>query len=133
MTKDDDIYSLPLSMYRMDRGLLYDRITDDKEVIAARWLLNHVNYSHSVIYGDYISRDHVLTGYGMITTEYSRILQNYTKYTNERNYIYLRGVNIIEGKLRDQGDFWNISYISQMLDNQNNIYANTNCKIYLVK
>lgn len=125
-------YSLPLSMYRMDRVLLYSRITDGKEVTAARWLSNHMNSSHSLVYGDFISTYKVLTSYGMMHAENFRELSNTTRFTSSENYVYLRGINTIEGKIEGIGSSWNLSDISPIIDNQNIIYSNEDCEIFLV-
>ena len=125
-------YSLPLSMYRMDRVLLYRRITDEKEVMAARWLSNHLNSSHSLVYGDFISTSHVLTSYGMMSAENFRVLSNTTQFTNATSYIYLRGVNTIEGEIEGIGSLWNLSDISQIIDDQNIICSNGDCEIFFV-
>jgi len=125
-------YSLPLSMYRMDRILLYRRITDEKEVTAACWLSNHLDSSHSLFYGDVISTSHVLTSYGMMSAENLRELSNTTQFTNTASYVYLRGVNTIEGKIEGTGILLNLSDISQIIDNQNIIYSNEDCEIFLV-
>ena len=128
----DFSYSLPLSRYRMDRVSLYNRITDKKEVTAARWLSNHLNPSHSLVYGDYISSYIVLTSYGMMSEENLLVISNTTQFTGSANYIYLRGVNTREGIMRGRGDMWNLSDIFPMLDNQNKVYSNRDCEIFLV-
>jgi len=128
----DYSYSLPLSMYRMDRVLVYDRITDEQEVKAARWLSNHLNSSHSLVYGDFISNEHVLTSYGMMPTERFRVLSNTTQFTSSVTYVYLRGVNKIEGIMAGREQAWNVSEIQPILDNQNIIYSNNDSEIFYV-
>ena len=126
---EDFNYSLPLSMYRMDRILLYRRITDEREVTAACWLSNYMSSSHSLVYGDSISTDHVLTSYGMMDAENFHQLSNTTQFTSSINYIYLRGVNVIEGKIEGISNSWNMSDISPVIDSQNIIYSNGHCEI----
>ena len=126
---EDFNYSLPLSMYRMDRILLYRRITDGREVTAACWLSNYMSSSHFLVYGDFISTSHVLTSYGMMSAEDFRQLSNTTQFRSSNNYIYLRGVNVIEGKIEGISNSWNTSDISPVIDSQNIVYSNGYCEI----
>lgn len=130
---EDFSYSLPLSMYRMDRVLLYDVITNEKEVTAACWLSKQLDYSHGLVYADLISTSHVLTSYGEMSAEDFRVLLNTTQFTGKTNYIYLRGVNTIEGIMRASGLYlWNLSDVRPILYNQNIIYSNGNSEILWV-
>jgi uncharacterized membrane protein len=125
--------SLSLSMYRMDRDKLYDSITDEREVVAALWLSSQLNSAqHARVYGDIISDYHVLTSYGMMSAESFDELTNTTQFTSGANYVYLRGVNTIEGIMRREGYWWNLSDINPILDNQNIIYSNKNSEIFYV-
>lgn len=128
----DFSYSLPLSMYRMDRIQLYFRITDEKEVQAARWLSSYADSSHNLVYGDPTSTQHVLTSYGMIPAENFRVLSNTTQFDSSATYIYLRGVNTIEGIMTTRLGLGNVSDIQPMLDDQNIIYSNRDSEIFWV-
>jgi len=131
-TTGDFSYSLPLSIYKMDRVKLYDRITDEKEVVAAQWLSNYLNSSLSLVYGDVISNYHVLTSYGMISAQNFREFSNTTKFASSATYVYLRGVNTIEGIMRATGYSWDLSDMHPILDNQNIIYSNKDSQIYWI-
>jgi uncharacterized membrane protein len=127
---DDYNYSLPLSMYRMDRITLSSRIIDAKEVTAASWLSNRMNHSNGLVYGDFISTLKVLTSYGMLSTENFRDLSNTTRFTGKINYIYLREVNTLENKIIGANGSWNSTDVFPLVENRNNIYSNGASKIF---
>jgi uncharacterized membrane protein len=124
-------YSLPLSMYRMNRPLMYERITDAKEVASAVWLSNHLNASDSVVYSDLISMSHTLVSYGMLS-ENLRLISNTTKFTDNIDYVYLRGVNTKDGLVAGELFTWNISDIQPIFGYQNAIYSNDDCQVLLL-
>jgi uncharacterized membrane protein len=128
---EDYSYSLPLSMYRMNRPLMYERITDAKEVASAVWLSNHLNASDSVVYSDLISMSHALVSYGMLS-ENLRLISNMTKFMENIDYVYLRGVNTKDGLVAGELFTWNISDIQPIFGYQNTIYSNDDCQVLLL-
>jgi len=124
----DSSYSLSLSGYRMDKIMLYSYITDSKEVAAAQWVSEQLNVSDSMVYGDYISTYHVLTSYGGIPGDYSVVLSNVTEFSSN-GYVFLRRINLIEGKMVALGLLWNASEISKQIESQNVVYSNGDCEI----
>jgi uncharacterized membrane protein len=129
--RKDYSYSLPLSMYRMDRPLMYERITDAKEVASAVWLSDHLNTLDSVVYSDLISMSHALVSYGMLS-ENLRLISNTTKLTDNIGYVYLRGVNTKDGLVVGELFTWNISDIQPIFGYQNTIYSNDDCQVLLL-
>jgi uncharacterized membrane protein len=128
----DSSYSLPLSMYRMDKVSLYYRITNKKEINAAVWLSDNMNRSHSLVYGDLTSTLHVLTSYGMLNGENYRELTNTTKFASNINYVYLREVNTEENIITTQHGSWSLSDISLLMKGHSTIYSNGPNKIYFL-
>jgi uncharacterized membrane protein len=131
MTGDSN-YSLPLSMYRMDKVSLYYRIIDKKEINAAVWLSDNMNRSNSLVYGDLTSTLHVLTSYGMLNGENYRELTNTTKFASNINYVYLREVNTEENIITTQHGSWSLSDISPLMKGHSTIYSNGPNKIYFL-
>jgi uncharacterized membrane protein len=123
-TTKDFSYSVPLSMYRMDKTSLYDRTMDAKEVTAALWLSRLHDPVHDLVYCDYTSLSQVLTSYGMMSGENLRQLENKTSFAGEANYVYLRSVNTQQGVIEGQGTQFNISDISPLLERQSLVYSN---------
>ena len=128
----DSSYSLPLSMYRMDKVSLYYRIIDKKEIDAAVWLSDNMNRSNSLVYGDSISTLRVLTSYGMLNGENYRELTNTTKFESNINYVYLREVNTEENTIIAENGSWNLSDILPLMKGHSTIYSNGPDKIYFL-
>jgi uncharacterized membrane protein len=128
----DSSYSLPLSMYRMDKVSLYYRIIDKKEIDAAVWLSDNMNRSNSLVYGDSISTLRVLTSYGMLNGENYRELTNTTKFESNINYVYLREVNTEENTIIAENGSWSLSDISPLMKGHSTIYSNGPDKIYFL-
>jgi uncharacterized membrane protein len=125
----DFSYSIPLSMYRMDRILLYSSTTSAKEISGAQWLSHNQNASHSVVYGDFIATFNVLTSYGMMSGENLLELSNRTYPTQTLSsdgmiYVYLREVNTVERVLVGQSEICNSSDILSSFATQNFVYSN---------
>jgi uncharacterized membrane protein len=129
-TTKDFSYSVPLSMYRIDKISLYDRTTDAKEVAAALWLSNLQDHAHNLIYCDFVSLPNVLTSYGMMSGANLRELLNNTKFLKDGNYVFLRGVNTQEGIVESQTvENFNITNIQSALESQSLVYSNKNAVI----
>jgi len=123
-------WSVSLSMHRMNRVELYNIIVSEQEVVATGWLSKYMDSENSLVYADYISKFHVLTSYGMIRREVVEILSNTTE-MHKGAFIYLRGVNVIDGKMITQSMLqWNTSQISDSLNNQNKVYSNGGSDIH---
>ena len=129
VTKDSS-YSLPLSMYRMNDVDLYEIIVDDQEVTGAQWALAYTDRSNSTMYADYTAAYHVLTSYGLMSTQDFRILSNTTNIPSNRVFVYLRRVNIKDGTMIGEWYIWNLSSISRQLEDLNKIYSNGESEIY---
>ena len=129
-------FSSALSMDRIKNTsspvIFYSKYTCGGEVYGAEWLGKNRNSSFE-IYSDADARFHVLTSYGMIDPDSDRIhvLSNETVDIREESYIYLRYLNIAYGKMVGlEGNIWNTSDITSLLENQNMIYSNGECHIY---
>jgi uncharacterized membrane protein len=123
-TTGDFSYSVPLSMYRMDKISLFNRITDAQEVTAAMWLSSWQDPVNNLVYADYVSLSNVLTSYGMMSGQNLRVLSNKTDFVSDADYIYLRGVNTEQGVIVGQDQTFNLSDIQSVLENQCLIYSN---------
>lgn len=131
--------SLALNMQVMDPFRVYSQITLKQEVLGAMWLSTHMTTADALVGGDYISTYHVLTSYGMIPRDRVRVLSNFTSEghiylsgepIDNRTYIYLRSLNIVNGMLPMERGIKNITEISSILNYQNKVYSNGNCEIY---
>lgn len=128
----DVTYSLPFGMSETDevrRLIIYE-----KEVRGAEWLST---YTRSLtIYADYFSGFHVLTSYGLFSTEDVSLLSKYTESLGNGSYTFLRRENVVEGtmvarELTVPFVVINTSDISQWLSIQNLIYSNGDSQIFI--
>ncbi len=131
----DDSYSVSLSMYRMDRAIVYGSgyITECFDVAGAEWLhSNIVLTAKTLVYADAVSVIKPLTGYGVFPRNHIETLTNVT-YFDMNEYVYLRNFNTFDGKIYGQGyvsgRVWNNSDISPRLGSLNKIYTNGGCEI----
>lgn len=129
VTKDAS-YSLPLSRYRMDNLTLYETIVDDQEVAGARWILQYTDKSKSTVYADSTAAYHVLTSYGLRSTQDFKVLSNVTAIPSNGVYIYLRRLNVEEGTIVGEWFIYKASADSPMLEDKNKIYSNAGSEIY---
>jgi uncharacterized membrane protein len=125
----DESWSLPLSIHRMDNLRLHELIVETQEFSGAKWLSSYTNSSRSYVYSDTTSMVHILEPYGLIDTQYLKLLANTTGSLQVGDFIYLRWTNINEHTAMALTYAWNISDISSFLNNQNNIYSNGDCNI----
>lgn len=122
--------SLPLSMHRWDQLKLYDVIVNAQEVVGAKWLSKYANVTNIFVYSDMRSKYSVLTAYGMMGRGRIFALSNTTRtILNDNEFIYLRRVNVVNGKIV-VGYIFNASEISSVFENQNKIYSNGECEVY---
>lgn len=127
-------WSLPLSIHsgEVDNLILYDKIVNEQEVLAARWLYKKI-YTYSsgdrhLVYAS-IGADRILTSYGMFPPENKRILSNVT-IMDENSYVYLDRLNVVEGIIKGERYVWNSSELSPIFDDMNKIYSNGASEIY---
>lgn len=106
----------------------YSAFISEQNVFSAIWLSKNVGET-STLYADTVSRNHVLTSYGLIPRERVRLLSNSTTLENGV-YVYLRHLNIIEGVINTYDKPLNTSEISSLLTESNKIYSNGNSEIY---
>jgi len=107
----------------------YAAYNPEQDIFGAKWLSRNIGDS-SRIYGDSISRLHVLAGYGLISPEQTLELSNTT--ILKGSCIYLRRFNVVDGFITHyfrSSD--NIDEISHILDESNKIYSNGDSEIYL--
>jgi len=131
-TTKDFSYSVPLSMYRIDKISLYDRTTDAREVAAALWLSSQQDPANNLVYCDFVSLSNVLTSYGMMSGENLRELPNNTRFIDDADYVYLRGINTNLGIIIGQDKSFNLSNIQWVLENQCLVYSNKDATVFWV-
>lgn len=124
-------WSLPLSKYRMDAVFLrlYMGYSDESDVFSASWVSKNVNVENSQIYADGISRNNVLTIYGMIYRGHVVGLSNVTIVANN-GIVYLSTLNVVNGTIVSGGRLWNSSELSFIFDNLNTVYTNGGSEVY---
>lgn len=115
--------SASLSMYRWSNLELYNYIVNDQEVNGAQWLAKYTNTTNIFVYSDAISRTNVLIAYGMMEIGRVDILSNTTTLTSD-DYVYLANIDLI-----NNGEIFNGTNITLILQNQNVIYSNGQCEI----
>lgn len=126
----DYSWSVPLSKYRMPLTIYSQGFVDEQDVFGAAWLTKNLYLKHNTLYGDHISRFHVLTSYGMINYLEIETLNNDTMVSAD-GIIYLGRMNVIHGIMFNYVlGYWNTTEISSILNNMNNIYSNGGCEIY---
>jgi len=133
-TTKDFSYSVPLSMYRMDKISLYDETTDAKEVAAALWLSSQQDPAHNVVYCDYAAFLGVLTSYGMMSGVNLRYLPNSTSFFSDGDasvrYVFLRTVNTQEGIIDGQSGLFNVSIVQPELASESLVYSNRDAVVF---
>jgi uncharacterized membrane protein len=115
---------LPVSMYRWNALDLYSYTVNAQEVTGAQWLSTYTNTNSIFVYSDSVSQYQVLTAYGMMERGRVSVLSS-TTIPASNDYVYLSDVDLI-----NQGGIFNVSQISPILQDQNEIYSNGQCEIY---
>lgn len=124
-------WSIPLSRYRMPPLQLYGKkgYMDSYSVNSAQWLSTYADFENSKLYADVVSRNYVLTIYGMIYRSYVYPLSNVTVITN-CSVIYLSTLNVVENLIPFGGFTWNSSDFDFIFDELSLVYANGGSMIY---
>jgi len=124
-------WSLPLSKYRMDAVSLRGHMGyfDESDVFGALWVSRNVDVENSQIYADGVSRNNVLTIYGMIYRGYVLELSNVTIVANN-GIVYSSTLNVVDGLIASAGRLWNSSELSFIFDNLNTVYSNGDSEVY---
>ena len=128
--------SISLSKDNMDKVLFDSIYTYPQEVSGAIWLSEnaHPRYTELRVLADRAARMRVLSSYGMIERKSVRFLSKDAIITDGA-YIYLRRLNVVNGLVSDPESpvvVWEISEISSFLHQQNKLYSNGGCNIYIV-
>jgi uncharacterized membrane protein len=101
----------------------------DEDVLSAEWL-SKVMANDSLIYSDFVSMDHPLQVYGLISRDNLLILTN-TTYIENNSFIYLRSFNVASGLITTSPSIvFNVTEISPVLYKNDCIYTNGNSEIY---
>ena len=125
--------SLELSMYRVNSLTVYGQITNTQDVFGTLWFSQYANVENGTVYADIVLIGHVLAAYGLISQKNAIVLSSTTSITdnNSQAYVFLGQFNVNDGILVDaQGNAWNTSQISGVLNGQNAVYSNGGCEIY---
>ncbi len=125
-------YSVPLSMYRMNRVLFYGSgyLTEDQDVSGAHWLRSCVDLTdRTLISADRVSVNQPLTSYAVFPRDQTQILSNATSFNGANIYVYLRNFNTRDGKIFGVGRVWNMNDTSLRLEALDKIYTNAGNEI----
>jgi uncharacterized membrane protein len=129
----DVSYSIPLSMYRMDRATVYrlEYLTEAVDVASAEWLhSNIVLTANTLVYADSLSIYQPLTSYAVFPRDSTETLSNFNSF-DANAYVYLRNFNTVDGKIvRLGGIEWNTSDIHPHLEVLDKIYSNGGSEIF---
>lgn len=100
----------------------------DGDITSVEWISKNRD-NESKIYADYTRRLLVFTSYGMMPDEHK--LTNTTK-ISDKSYIYLGYPNVRYGLMYgpDKKEYWNITDISPLLDENHEIYNNGGAQVY---
>lgn len=125
-------WSVSLSKQRMDALQLYSHFgyIDAYSVFGAQWLLKSVDVENPKIYADDISRNNVLTIYGMTYRGYVIGLSNVTIVVADGT-VYLSTLNVVDGLIVSEGRLWNSSELSFIFDSLNKVYSNGGSEVYI--
>lgn len=126
-----DVWSLPLSKYRMDKLQLYayHGYVDEQSVFGAQWVSKNINIKRMQVYADSVSRYKALTSYGMIYEGAIHILSN-TTIVPTNGIIYLGTLNVLYGEI--VGKYvWNSSELDFLFDDGNKVYTNGGSEVYI--
>ena len=134
ITKDVS-YSVPLSMYRMDKTLIYgyEYLSKQLDVAGALWLRSSIAMTnHTSIYGDIVSIiKSPLTSYAAFPLDHMLPLSNVTTFAGTSSYVYLRAYNVANGVVIGESQYqWNTSDLKPVLGNLHKVYANGGSEIY---
>jgi uncharacterized membrane protein len=125
-------WSLPLSKYRMEPGILYLDLMyiEDSDVYGAQWILQHANINTQPVYADKPASYGVLNSYGMLYRGYLRIFSNGSDFVYPDSLIYLSRMNTEKGVVYTRENNWTqTSDLSYLFDNADLVYSNGNCEI----
>ncbi|RLD37106.1 MAG: hypothetical protein DRI74_07560 [Bacteroidetes bacterium] len=122
--------SVPLSGYRMKATKLYVRYLyiDAYNVFGAQWLLQNSG-EHAQIYSDSCSRRNELRAYGMMYSEYIKILSNTTE-VEPGGIVYLSSLNVNHETVVGSRLTWNTSEL-EFLNDLNKVYSNGLSQVYM--
>ncbi len=133
----DVSYSVPLSIYRMNRAMFYGNgyITERVDVVGAEWLhSNIVLTANTIVYADVVSVWFPLTSYALIPRDHTEILSNVTFFNVTSAYVYLRNFNTLDGRILGEGyvlgHVWNTSDVSPRFEALDKIYTNGGSEIF---
>jgi len=124
-------WSVPLSKYRMDAFLLYGAFgyVDTQSVLGAQWLSKNIEVGHPIVYADGLSRNNILTSYGMIYRGYVNAITN-TTIIAEGGIVYISRLNVVTGITISGRSVWNLSELS-LFDSLDKVYGNGGSEIYI--
>jgi uncharacterized membrane protein len=114
------------------KASFYTTLTPEQEVFSAKWLSKKREHEEKV-YATYNDiRVHALTSYGMIPRSETPILTNTTENIEEKPYVYLQHLNVIEGIGTDwdQKIIYDIDEIFHLFDAKSKIYSNGASEVY---
>ena len=124
-------WSLPLSMYRMNRYRLHrlSGYTYTREVFGAQWMSENVDIQNAPVYADISSRNNILISHSMMHGSKVHLLSNTTQ-VSSTGTVYLNWLNIVQGIVVGTYHAWNTSELSPIFGGMNKIYSNGASEIY---
>lgn len=125
----DRSWSIPLSMYRMDKTQLFGwgGYVDEQGVLGAQWLSRNVDVKNTELYSDAASLSYALRSYG--GTYQGNIWTNTSEITGG-GVLYLSPLNVVYGKIYDSNIVWNYSELSNQLEFLGKIYSNGGSEVW---
>lgn len=124
--------SFILSIDRWDNMDRYDVIVDSRSVSGAYWLSDHINVTRIVVVSDSRASYGVLTSYALLGRGLGLALSNNSDIRlTIYQYIFMRPVNVIDGEIATSEYTFNSSEIDEVFQNENKVYSNGGCEIYV--
>ena len=126
-----DVWSVPLSKYRMSKLRLYSLgYVDELSVFGAQWMSKNLNTELAQVNSDSNSRYKVLSSYGMVYEGYIEVLSN-TTFSSIYGVLFLSQLNMVYGIITGNFFVWNSSELSPFLGEMSKIYSNGGSEVYL--
>ena len=126
-----DVWSVPLSKYRMSKLQLYSfGYVDEPSVFGVQWMSRNLNAELVQVNSDSNSRYKVLSSYGMVYEGFIEVLSN-TTFSSIYGVLFLSQLNMVYGIITGNFFVWNSSELSPFLGEMSKIYSNGGSEVYL--
>jgi uncharacterized membrane protein len=106
----------------------YEGYVPNEDVYSAKWLSSEIPLN-ATLYADITSSQRVLRGYALRVIDWENMLTNNTRIKDDA-YVYLRTFNVQGYFIDVYGGMFNMTQISNQLEDTNKIYSNSKSEIY---